>query len=131
MISYIDPRYLDAVWPKVEGLLSDAIKKANGEVTIEQLRLLVLRGDSHLVVWHENDEVVSAGTVEFINYPNYRVAYCSFLSGKYTEESFEALKAWCRDLGATKIQCWGDDAVARLYARYGMEKKYNLLRLDL
>jgi hypothetical protein len=130
---YVDPRYLDSVWPQVEGLLASAIAKANGETTLSQLRAQIVYGTSFLVVWTEgeSDKVISAGAIEFMNFPNYRVAHCSFLSGEYSKESFEALKRWCQEMGASKIQCWGSDAIARLYERYGMEKKYNVLRIDL
>lgn len=132
MFSHIDPRYLDAVWPKVESLLASAIAKGYGEATVDQMKLVVRQGFASLVVWHENDEVISAGIVEFINYPQYRVARCSYLSGRYTEESFAALKDWCKEaMGASKIECFGSDAIARLYANYGFEKKYNMLRSDL
>lgn len=129
--SHIDPIYLDTVWPHVEALLFSAVAKAHGEVDISQLRAEIGRGDVCLVVWEEGGQVISAGTVTFINYPNYRVAYVSFLSGRFSAESFEALKAWCRSLGASKIQCWTDDAIARLYERYGAVKAYNVMRFDL
>jgi hypothetical protein len=131
MFSYIDPRYLDAVWPEVSPLLESAVAKGDGELDLAQLRLLVQQNVMQLVVWHEDDKTISAGVVEFINYPNYRVAQCSFLSGRYTAESFDALKAWCASKGASKVQCLGSDAIARLYKNYGFEKRYNVLRIDL
>lgn len=132
MFTHVNPIYLDVIWPKVEALLASAIEKGYGEASLDQLKLLVRRGESHLAIWHENDEIISAGVIDFINYPNYRVAHAGYLSGRHTEESFTALKAWCCDvMGAKKLQCLGSDAITRLYARYGMEKKYNLLRIDL
>lgn len=132
MLTHIDPRFLDAVWPDVADLLDSALKKGDGEMTIDQMKLLVRQGYFQLVLWHEGDEVVSAGVVEPINYPNYRVARAAYLSGRYTEESFAALRDWCRDvLGAVKVECFGSDAIARLYSHYGFEKKYNMLRIDL
>jgi hypothetical protein len=128
---HIDPIHLDSVWPHVEALLSAAVAKAHGEVDISQLRAQIVRGDAELLVWEMDGQVQSAGTVNFINYPNYRVAYVSFLSGKFTAESFGSLQEWCRRLGASMIQCWTDDAIARLYQRYGFKKAYNVMRIDL
>lgn len=128
---HIDPIYLDTVWPHVEALLFSAVAKAHGEVDISQLRAEIVRGDVILVIWQDDGKVVSAGTVSFINYPNYRVAYVSFLSGRFSEASFSAFKDWCRRCGASKIQCWTDDAIARLYQRYGATKAYNVMRFDL
>lgn len=131
MLVHIDPRYLDIVWLKVSDLLAAAIEKGRGEMTLDQLKLLIRQGSTQLVVWTVDDEVISAGAIDFINYPNYRVAHCSYLSGRYTAESFNALMQWCRDAGAQHIQCFGDDAIARLYRRYGFHKCYNILRIAL
>lgn len=132
MFTHVDPRYLDAVWPNVVDLLDSALKKGHGEMTIDQMKLLVRQGYFQLVVWHEDEKVISAGVVETINYPNFRVARASYLSGRHTEESFAALKSWCKDvLGAVEVECFGSDAIARLYDRYGFEKKYNVLRIAL
>lgn len=132
MFTHIDPRFLDSVWPDVVGLLESALKKACGEITIDQIKLLVRQGYFQLFVWHEDDNVVCAGVVETIDYPNFRVAQCSFMSGRYSPEALAALEGWCLNtLGASYLQCHVDDATARLYARYGLEKKYNVLRKSL
>lgn len=131
MLVHIDPRYLDAVWPHVEALLSEAIDRAHGETDISQLKMEIRQGITELFVWQEADVVITAGTVSFTNYPNYRVANVSYLGGRYTDESFQAMKSWLASLGASHLQCWCDDAAARLYTRYGMRHAYNVMRCEL
>lgn len=130
-LTHINPIYLDAVWPKVVGLLSSAVAKAKGEITLDQLRYQVLSGRAHLLVTEDSGEVVSAATVEFVNYPNFRVAYCSFMAGSTGSGQFEALKNWAVEQGASRIDCWTDDATARLFSRFGFAKQYNVLRVEL
>lgn len=130
--THINPIYLDRVWPEVEPLLSRAVAKGRGEIDISQLRADVVRGDVELFVWQDDEgQVETAGIVRFTAYPNYRVAHVSFLGGRYSDESFDMLKTWCRNNGASYIQCWTDDAAGRLYQRYGFEKAYNVMRFKL
>lgn len=127
MLTHIDPRYLDKIWPQVDKLLSSAISKNKGESDLSQLRAQIAYGGAQLLVWQEDDEL-SVATVEFKQYPNYRSAHVSYLAGKTGEEFWKAFKEWAGQHGASYVECLCGPAEARLYGRFGMTAEYTMMR---
>ena len=80
-----------------------------------------------------NDKIVGAMTVEFINYPNERVMFITALGGKgiVNNTTFSQVEKWAKMQGATKSAAWAKESQARLYTqkagfntmRFVMEKK--------
>ena len=120
-------------WYLAEPLLQKALDKGNNEFTADQLKLLVTQGQQQLLLVMKEDKCYVAVTVQFINYPNDRIAYITYIGGKNTRAGFEQFKQWAKEQGCTAIQgSTKYESIARLWNRlYGYEKKYQLMELKL
>jgi hypothetical protein len=120
-------------WYLAEPLLQKALDKGNGEFVSGQLKLLLTQGQQQLLLLMKEDKCYVAVTVQWINYPNDRVAYITYIGGKNTKAGFEQFKTWVRQNGGTAIQgSTKFESIARLWNRlYGYEKKYQLMELKL
>ena len=120
-------------WYLAEPLLQKALDKGNNEFTADQLKLLVTQGHQQLLLVMKEDKCYVAVTVQWINYPNDRVAYITYIGGKNTKSGFEQFKQWVKHNGGTAIQgSTKYESIARLWNRlYGYEKKYQLMELKL
>ena len=120
-------------WYLAEPLLQKALDKGNGEFVSGQLKLLLTQGQQQLLLLMKEDKCYVALTVQWINYPNDRVAYITYIGGKNTKAGFEQFKTWVRQNGGTAIQgSTKFESIARLWNKlYGYEKKYILMELKL
>ena len=106
------------VWDDVETYLNTSMNTSTGDCTVEQLKLLLVRGEQTLLVSvNEDNKLNGAMTVEFINYPNNRVMHITALGGNgiVDSETFSQVESWARLQGATKVSAWAQEAQARLY----------------
>jgi len=120
-------------WYLAEPLLQKALDKGNDEFTADQLKLLVTLGQQQLLLVMKEDKCYVAVTVQFINYPNDRIAYITYIGGKNTRAGFEQFKQWAKEQGCTAIQgSTKYESIAKLWNRlYGYQKKYQLMELKL
>ena len=120
-------------WYLAEPLLQKALDKGNGEFVSGQLKLLLTQGQQQLLLLMKEDKCYVALTVQWINYPNDRVAYITYIGGKNTKAGFEQFKTWVKQNGGTAIQgSTKFESIARLWNKlYGYEKKYTLMELKL
>ncbi len=120
-------------WHLAEPLLQKALDKGNGEFTADQLKLLVTQGQQQLLLVMKDEICYVAFTVQFINYPNDRIAYITYIGGKNTKAGMEQFKQWAREQGCTAIQgSTKFESITKLWNRlYGFNKKYVLMELKL
>ena len=132
----VDPRYIQAVWPIVEDYLKSALDKGateeSREYNIHHIRAFAASGQWILLVAMQDDkDIQGAATVSFISYPQHRVAFVTAMGGKFVAnpEVFEQLKDICKEQGATKIQAFCRDSVAKLLEPCGFNKHSNLVEV--
>ncbi|RSE91220.1 hypothetical protein [Achromobacter aegrifaciens] len=133
-LTYFDPARLDAIWPEVAPLLGAALSKGEGELDLSQLRMLITARQADLVLVLDGDALVGALAIEFIQYPNCRVANFIATGGRRLfarESDVSELKAWLKERGASKIQGYCPPAVARLWCRLGFHVAYQVVRCDI
>ena len=120
-------------WYLAEPLLQKALDKGNNEFTADQLKLLVTQGQQQLLLAMKEDKCYVAVTVQWINYPNDRVAYITYLGGKDIKKVANEFKEWVKHHGGTSIQCsTKHESIARLLVKlHGYQKKYQLLELKV
>lgn len=128
--------HVDQFWPTVGPMIAKACedKASCGEITPDQVRMAIVRQEKHLLVaLSESEEVAGAWTVEFLNYPNLRVAFVGALGGRgvLRQDVVDQVKQWCKLMGASELRCYAKDAQARLYGRVGMVKIYDVLGAKL
>ena len=122
----VETHRVQQIWHEVEPMLAKAMAHSGGEYSLEQLKVMLTQGKQVLCVCAEDDlSIKCALTIEWINYPNDRVAFITAIGGKTEKSTFEQFENWVRTSGGTKIQGAAFEAVARLWKRaYGFENRY-------
>jgi len=131
---YVVPtNFVYQYWDLAEPLLQKALDKGNGEFTADQLKLQVIQGQQQLLLLMNKEKCLCAFTVQWINFPNDRVAYITYMGGKNTKAGFKDFKIWVKANGGTCIQgSTKYESIVRLFNKlYGYEKKYTLMELKL
>lgn len=117
-VQIVAPNNVYNVWADIENYLNASINVSNNDITLDQLKLLLVRGEQTLLVSvNENNKINGAMTVEFINHPNARTMFITALGGLgiVNDETFSQVETWARMQGATKAAAWAQEAQARLY----------------
>ena len=127
-VQIVAPNNIYSVWEDIKEYLNASINVSTHDCTIEQLKMLLVRGEQTLLVSVNNDSKINgAMTVEFINYPNNRVMHITTLGGHgiVNDETFSQVEAWAKLQGATKASAWAQEAQARLYK---IKSNFNTVR---
>lgn len=134
----VDPNYVSQVWPLVEPFIVDALSKSETEdevnYNIHHVQGFLSTGAWLLIVAvDENTTVHGACTVSFLNYPMHRVAFITAIGGKLVsnQETFAQLSAVLKQRGATKIQGFARESIARLWSRYGFKPVNTLVEVKI
>jgi hypothetical protein len=131
---YVVPTsHIQQTWDKVEIMLDRAMAHSGGEYDLDQLKVLLTQGKQVLCVGTEEDLIIKcAMTIEWINYPNDRVAFITAIGGKTDKQGFGEFEQWVKANGGTKIQGAAFEAVARLWKRaYGFENRYIIVEKQI
>jgi hypothetical protein len=127
-VQIVAPNNIYSVWEDVKSYLQASINVSEGDFTLDQLKLLLGRGEQTLLVSvDENNKLNGAMTVEFQNRPNSRVMFITALGGNgiVNEETFSQVEVWAKMQGATKAGAWAQEAQARLYK---IKSNFNTVR---
>ncbi|HCP79686.1 MAG: hypothetical protein CML16_17475 [Pusillimonas sp.] len=83
----------------------------------------------------QDGEVVMAGAMEFINYPNMTSLNIIALAGSNLTKAhalfMDSLFTFARQAGATYIEALCHDPMARLLTKYGFNKSYTQMRIEV
>jgi hypothetical protein len=127
-VQIVAPNNIYTVWEDVKSYLEASINVSEGDFTLDQLKLLLGRGEQTLLVSVDEKGVLNgAMTVEFINRPNHRVMFITALGGNgiVNDETFSQVETWAKSHGATKASAWAQEAQARLYK---IKSNFNTVR---
>ena len=129
----VPTEHIQQTWDKVEIMLDRAMAHSGGEYDLDQLKVLLTQGRQVLCVGAEKDLAIKcAMTIEWINYPNDRVAFITAIGGKTDKQGFGEFELWVKANGGTKIQGAAFEAVARLWKRaYGFENRYIIVEKQI
>ena len=133
-IKYVQVEHAAQTWPLVEKYILEAMKYGFGDYTIDQAKMLVTLGSWLLLVAIDEDNVIhGAATVNFINQPNDRSAFITFIGGKLisNKDTFKQMSDILKANGATRIQGMARPAIARLWKRYGFYERTTLVETRL
>jgi hypothetical protein len=134
IIRQIHTNYCAQVWPNVEKYIAEANKYGGDDYTLDQIKAFVCSGQWILLVAvDEQGAVHGAATVSFLNMPNDRIAFVTFIGGRLvsSKESVRQLKEIFKALGATKIQGAARESIARLWHRFGFEERYRIVETKI
>lgn len=128
------PAEIDAAWRNGAHKLSEACKRASREITPDQLKMLLARGERTLIGCREGVEVKGWAAIQVQQLPNIRVLhiYSIYAPGCTSVEMFARLKDYARANGCSAIRGAADDAVARLWERrFNAQKLYHIMEFDV
>lgn len=125
--------HIQQTWNDVKDMLAKAIDHSAGEYNLDQLKVMLVDGRQVLLVLvDDNEKIETAFTIEWINYPNDRVAFMTAIGGKTDVNAFDQFKQWVKASGGTKIQGAAFESVARLWKRkLGFENRYIIVEYAL
>lgn len=129
----IPTTHIDAAYAAGADCLHEACAVSGGEITGDQLKMLLSRGERTLLRMDSDGAVVGWGVVRVDQLPNLRVLFITDLvshNGQF-ENYFEAIKQLARDLGCSRVRCAAGAAQARLYRmRAGFKPVYEILEVE-
>jgi hypothetical protein len=127
-VQIVAPNNVYHVWEDIKEYLNASINVSGGDFTLDQLKLLLVRGEQSLLVSvNKENKINGAMTVEFINSPNARTMFITALggSGIVNDETFSQVETWAKMQGATKASAWAQETQARLYK---IKANFNTIR---
>lgn len=131
---FVPTQFVAQTWPQCEKYVAEAMPYGNGDYTLDQIKMYVCTGQWSLIVIIDDDNVIhGALTVSYLNYPNDRIAFVTFIGGKHitNDDTFKQVCDILRANGATKTQCMARPSAARLWQRCGYEERSTLLEMKL
>jgi len=129
ILKRIMPEELAQKWADVSLFIEDALLFADGDYTLDQVRLAVVSNQWLLIGIYEGDFIKGALTVSFMNMPNDRIGFVTTIGGKniFTKDTYKQLVEILKQFGATKIQGGVRESVARLWRKVGFKERYILV----
>ena len=128
-VQHVPIEYVNATWKDVEGFIAEAVDRCEPDYTLDQVKTMVATGQWILVVAVDANVIKGAATVCFFNRPNDRVAFVTYIGGKGLANK-DAFKQLCLlfkvNFGATAIEGAVNEAVSRLWRRFGCKEKYRI-----
>lgn len=144
--------HIDAAYRRGASCLSEACDTSGGEITGDQLKMLLSRGERTLLemkidetcdqyldtadnsIKNYRTKTVGWGVVRVDQLPNMRVLFITDLvahNGGF-DKFFEALKHLARDLGCSRVRCAAKEVQARLYRiKCGFRPVYEILEVEV
>lgn len=132
---YVAPKFVGQAWRDGAHQLSIACEKAAGEVTGDQLKLMLSRGEHQLFGFRDGDgPALGWIAVSIQQMPNLRALfiYAIHAPGAAGVECMSQLKAYAQSEGCTVIRGACDDAVLRLWQiKFKARKVYTIAEVEV
>lgn len=125
--------HIDIAWEEGAAALSEACDTSGAEITGDQLKLILSRGERTLIRMDDEGQTVGWGVVRVDQLPNLRVLFVTDMvaHGAHFERFFTELKALALSLGCTRIRCAAKPVQARLYRqKVGFLPLYEILEVS-
>jgi hypothetical protein len=127
--------HIDKAWAEGASALADACKESGGEITGDQLKMILSRGERTLIRMVADDESTAGwGVIRVDQLPNLRSLHITDLSASngHFEQFFTAIKAMAETLGCSRVRCAARPAQARLYRmRCNFKPVYQIMEIEV
>ena len=133
-LSHIPAQFVSQSWNIVQPFISSALEHADGDYSVDQVKVYLTNGQWVLIVaQNEQNQVVGASTTSFMNYPNDRVAFVTALGGRLISDTdtYNQFKNILKSFGATKIQGATRKSTARLWHRLGFKERHIIIEAKI
>ena len=133
-LSLIPPSHIDKAWKDGAHLLSEACDVSGGEITGDQLRMILSEGKRLLFAAVKDERPVGWCAAQVEQLPNVRVLhiYAVWARGTLFHEFVEQMREFGRNQGCSELRCAAKPSQARLYEmKFGFEPVYQVMRSSL
>lgn len=131
---HVPATHVDVAWKDGAHMLSKACDTSGGEITADQLKLIIARGERTLLQMLADDKVVGWGVVRIDQLPNVRVMHvCEvYCPGALHVEFLNQVKVMAKANGCSEVRCSAKPAQERLYRmKFKFEPVYQTMRVIL
>jgi hypothetical protein len=131
-VQLIEPRFVVGIWNTICPYIEKALEHTD-DYTAEQCKVFLTTGSWVLFIVVQEDKLCGVITISVENGVNHRTAFITTISGKSIinkeaiQQFFNILKA----SGITRVQGYARNSLVRLYERFGLHKKSNLVEIQL
>lgn len=132
-IQPVPATHIDQAWKDGASVLSLACDTSGGEITGDQLKMILSRGERQLLRMFDGEKTAGWAVVRVDQLPNMRVLFVTDLSasGGHFERYFSELRELARSLGCSKVRCAAKPAQERLYRmKCGFSPVYSILETE-
>lgn len=133
MLTPVPAHMVDFAWKEGASELAKACDTSGGEITGDQLKMILARGERTLVRMDADGLTVGWGVVRIDQLPNLRVLFITDLvaPGGHFESFFSDIKKLAREYGCSRVRCAAKPAQARLYRqKCGFQPVYDILEVE-
>ena len=125
------PAEIDRAWKDGAHSLSEACKWASREITTDQLKMLLSRGERTLIGARDETGVKGWAAVQVQQLPNIRVLYIFALagSGVINREGVALLKQYAEANGCSSIRGAVRASMTRLMRRFEAQELYTTIEM--
>lgn len=134
LVRRYSPKQIQSEWSVIEGYIADALTKSEcDEYDVEDVKSSLINEHLHLFVGVEQDKIQGVIVISFVQYPKQKVAFICAYGGKFVtnKEAYKQLCLLFKAFGATKVQGYVRNSVARLTKRLGFVEKQILVEHKL
>lgn len=134
-LKVIPPQLIPQMWDQMRPYFQSAYEEAGVTEygTAETLTFLTQGHWAAVGFFDKSGKMHGALGLTMHAYPNERVAFVTAIGGRKitNKENWEQLKAICRHYGASKLQAYSRESVARLWQRLGFTNRTILVEATL
>jgi hypothetical protein len=126
--------FIHSNWDVIGGFIEDALLMSDcDDYSVEQVKVLLVSNKWYLFVAEEDNKIKGCAVVTFANNPNSRTAFITAIGGKFigNKDTLANFSALLKSMGATKIQGYARESVARLWNNIGFKNKQILVEYKL
>jgi hypothetical protein len=126
--------HIDRAWKDGADSLGRACETSSGEITGDQLKMMLSRGERTLLRLDFEGKPVGWCVCNVVQLPNIRVMFVYELAAPNAsfELYFEEFKEMAESLGCSRIRCAAKPAQERLYRmRFGYKPVYTVLEVEI
>jgi hypothetical protein len=132
LVQYVEPKFVVGIWNDLKPHIENALKHTD-DYSVEQCKVFLTTGSWLLFVVIEDGVLHGVVTVFVENGVNHRTALITTISGKgiINADATRQLMDILKSFGLTRVQGYARDSLVRLYERFGLQKKANLVEFKL
>jgi hypothetical protein len=132
IVQYVEPKFIVNIWNDVKPYIEKALEHTD-DYNVDQVKVFLASSSWLLFIVVKDNVLYGVITVAVENGVNHRTGMITTISGKgiVNKDAMIQLINSLKSLGITRIQGYARDSLVRLYHRFGLIKKANLVELKL